>query len=111
MKSNIYKFWLASSFSLCCLLAPKAATAQEIFLCGDKFSAHYQQITIKSVTEVTQSLDISFTNNVAEIGKTTNNPKHNLTITKGKNTEFNSSESEARTGVAAKGGKKPPRKG
>lgn len=111
MKSNIYRLWLASSFSLSCLLAPKIATAQNNFLSINNSLGSEQQISLKSVTYVTQNLNIHFTTNATYIGKTTNNPKRNVANTNSENAEFKSLESKARTGLEAKGGKKPPRKG
>ena len=111
MKLNIYRFGLASSFSLCCLLAPKTVAAQGFFLFSDNFSHEDQQMTVNSVIQITDTLDINFTNDATYIGKTTNNPKHKVAITNSKNSEFQSSESQLRTGLEAKGGKRPPRKG
>lgn len=111
MKSNIYKIWLASSFSICCLIAPEIVTAQEIFLHKNNFVSEYQQNTETSVTSVTQNREISSTTNATKIGKTTHEPKHNVANTSSENPEIESSQSQARTGLGAKGGKKPPRKG
>lgn len=111
MKSNIYRFWLASTFSLCCLLVPKTVTAQEILLSKDNFYLQYQQMTLDSVICITDNLNVNFTTNATDIGKTTNNPQHKVAITNSKNAELESSESKVRTGLEAKGGKKPPRKG
>lgn len=111
MKLNIYRFGLASSFSLCCLLAPKTVAAQAFFLSLDNNCHGYQQMAVNSVMEITDILDINFTNDATYIGKTTNNPKHKVAITNSKNAEFQSSESQVRAGLEAKGGKKPPRKG
>ncbi|MBE9228749.1 hypothetical protein IQ264_25390 [Phormidium sp. LEGE 05292] len=111
MKLNIYRFGLASSFSLCCLLAPKTVAAKEFFLSQQNFDYEYQQMTVNSVMEITETLEINFTNDATYIGKTINNPKHKVAITNSKNAEFQSSESQVRTGLEAKGGKKPPRKG
>lgn len=111
MESNIYKLCLASSFSLFCLFTPKTTTAQEIFLSSANFSEQYQQITVNSVISITDNLNVSSTISTTNINKSTNNPKRNVRITNSRNVELKSSEIQAITGLVAKGGKKPPRKG
>lgn len=111
MESNIYKLCLASSFSLFCLLTPKTVTAQEIFLSPIHLESQYQEITINSVTAITKDLHIDTTITTTTISESTNTPKQNDIITNSRNLEMNFSQSPDKTGLAAKGGKKPPRKG
>ncbi|MFB2939356.1 hypothetical protein ACE1B6_29235 [Aerosakkonemataceae cyanobacterium BLCC-F154] len=111
MNSKIYRICLASSFSLCCLFTPKTATAQAIFLYPDNFVDDYQLIALNTVISVTQNREINCTNKATNTGTTTNNPAHNVAITNSKNLELQSSQSKVKTGLEAKSGKKPPRKG
>lgn len=111
MEFNIYKLCLASSFSLFCLLVPKAATAQNLFLSVNDLSSEYQKNTGNSVTLITEKLKIDSTISATDISKTTNSPNQNVTITNSRDVEIDFSQSQDRAGLAAKGGKKPPRKG
>lgn len=111
MESNIYKLCLASSFSLFCLFTPKTATAQEIFPSTNNFGEQYQQVTVNSVTSITRNLHASSTTSTTNISKITNNPNQNVTAIYSRNLQIKSSQSQAVTGLAAKGGKRPPRKG
>lgn len=111
MESNIYKLCLASSFSVFCLLTPKTVTAQEIFLSPTNLGSQYQEITINSVTAITKNLNIDTTISATDTSESTNTPKQKRIITNSRNQEMNFSQSPDTTGLAAKGGKKPPRKG
>ncbi|OKH30484.1 hypothetical protein NIES2119_30895 [[Phormidium ambiguum] IAM M-71] len=111
MESNIYKLCLASSFSLFCLLTPKTVTAQEIFLSTSNLDSQYQEIIINSVIAITKNLNIDTTISATNTSESTNTPKQKGIITNTRNEEMNFSQSSDTTGLAAKGGKKPPRKG
>ena len=111
MESNIYKLCLASSFSLFCLLTPKTVTAQELFLSPTNLESQYQEITTTSVTAITKDLYIDTTISTTHISESTNTPKQNDIITNSRNLQMNFSQTSDTNGLAAKGGKKPPRKG
>lgn len=111
MESNIYKLCLASSFSLFCLLTPKTVTAQEIFLSTINLDSQYQEITINSVTAITKNLNTDTTISATDTSESTNTAKRKGIITNSRNEEMNFLQSPDKTGLAAKGGKRPPRKG
>jgi hypothetical protein len=118
MKPNNYKLCLATTFSLCCLLAPETVTAKEIFLHSENLVDTYQKNCKNDVTQITQNSDNvdsnykeNFTLKTAYLGKKTNHRHHNVESTVSENVELKFTVSQQKTGLAAKSGKKPPRKG
>ncbi|MBE9228748.1 hypothetical protein IQ264_25385 [Phormidium sp. LEGE 05292] len=113
MKLNIYKLWLASSFSLCCLLAPITLSAQEISpqKLTNKFVSQNQLIVAKLVIQGIKTSNIVLSNSPTSQEKITNNVSRNAAITVSKNVKLRFLESQHRIGLGVKSGKKPPRKG